>query len=67
MKEFIMTWLLGALVVFGAAVCVAGLFIVVASFTITPEVLIPVGMLAGSLVSSLGVMLSVYILDNYLS
>ena len=66
MKEFIMTWLLWALVIFGAVVGITGLVIIVASVTITPHILIPVGVLAGSLISSLGVTLSLYILDNYL-
>lgn len=64
--EFIMTWLLGALVIFGAVVALTGIFIIIASFTIATHIFIPVGLIAGSLLSSLGVTFSLYILDNYL-
>ena len=66
MKEFIMTWLLGALVILGAVVALIGIFTIIASFTIAQPILIPVGLIAGSLLASLGVTFSIYILDNYL-
>lgn len=65
MKKFLRTWLLGALVIFGAVVFIIGIIIIIASLTITSHIFIPVGLIAGSLVSSLGITLSLYILDNY--